>query len=937
MLLQSLKNTIKRCLSPNKISRKKLALADRANGYKQRPSFSDQLPWREYNPRSKVFLLEDGRSVGALFNITTISSEAKPEHYLSQLATQIQNVLGIIPHDKESPWIVQVYCQDEPTLAEDMALIKNYVKPELQDNIFTQRHLKIIDTHLKYVAKQDGIFTDHVVSGYPFRGRKRCIRLALYRKVPEQQTARTKRTAVEEVNNIAFRLQRKLKTAGIVANRCNAREFLEWMTRWFNPKPKQANGDTNVLLANNPYPGDDKLPFGYDFTEQCFYGVPESFEEGWLFDEQPHKVLTVQGLSNLPKIGHISAERDYGRGQCYALMDVMPVGSIFVMTVVIQHPDVTKAHLTRVRKSAIGLDAEVQHTRAAIDSAFDEIAMGNALYPTIINVYVKGENKDDLLQKESEVETLLSNSGLHTISYDHELMPVDAYLRYLPFCYDYKFDQKNTYRSRYLLASNIANLLPVYGRSRGTGHPGLYFLNRGGEGVTYDPYNKKDKQSNSHVILLGSTGTGKSNLMCYSMAHQLAMFNPRIVCIESGGSFDQFADYVKDNGKTVNRVTIKPESPISLNPFADGVRVLEQLDKLSQQQKVKITEQIDEDIKHGDAPLPEEESSGDEERDILGEMLLAAQLMITGGEEKEEVRFMRSDRMVLIDAIVEGAKLAKAEQRQMIADDVLYGLEKFTKTLDGERDQVQIQRCREMANGMRFFCSDPLTASFFNCPGKPWPVTDLTIVNLGLFSGDGYEAQRAMAVIGILNKILAMAEANRHLDRPIILYIDECHILLVYALIGAFLTRLAKMARKLGLWLWLATQNVSDFHKGTRRILSMSEHWIVLSVDDEEVAAIDDFRGLNKEEKQLLVSAQKSPGQYTEGVILGKRNRFLFRNVPPLEYLTLAMTEKDEQALFFRIMKQLKLKPHEKYKAALAYAQQLRDKNFQKQTESLSD
>ena len=40
----------------------------------------------------------------------------------------------------------------------------------------------------------------------------------------------------------------------------------------------------------------------------------------------------------------------------------------------------------------------------------------------------------------------------------------DAYLRYLPMCYDYQFDKRNSYRSRYMQLSDIAKLLPLYGR-----------------------------------------------------------------------------------------------------------------------------------------------------------------------------------------------------------------------------------------------------------------------------------------------------------------------------------------------------------------------------------------------------------------------------------------------------------------------------------------
>ncbi len=44
--------------------------------YERPPSFTDLLPWMEYDPDSRTFLLEDGISVGALFELTPAGTEA---------------------------------------------------------------------------------------------------------------------------------------------------------------------------------------------------------------------------------------------------------------------------------------------------------------------------------------------------------------------------------------------------------------------------------------------------------------------------------------------------------------------------------------------------------------------------------------------------------------------------------------------------------------------------------------------------------------------------------------------------------------------------------------------------------------------------------------------------------------------------------------------
>jgi hypothetical protein len=44
--------------------------------YDRPPSFTDLLPWMEYIPECKAFLLEDGVSLGALFEVTPVGCEA---------------------------------------------------------------------------------------------------------------------------------------------------------------------------------------------------------------------------------------------------------------------------------------------------------------------------------------------------------------------------------------------------------------------------------------------------------------------------------------------------------------------------------------------------------------------------------------------------------------------------------------------------------------------------------------------------------------------------------------------------------------------------------------------------------------------------------------------------------------------------------------------
>jgi len=463
-------------------------------------------------------------------------------------------------------------------------------------------------------------------------------------------------------------------------------------------------------------------------------------------------------------------------------------------------------------------------------------------------------------------------------------------------CYNFHFDQKHTYRSKYILLSEIAKLLPFYGRSRGTDHPGFIAFNRGGEPWFHDIY--KDKTRNAHFLLLGETGTGKSNLLNFLLAHHLALYQPRLFIIEAGGSFDLFGEYCKSLGLSLNKIKIDPTRPISLNPFAQGLKVLNQIEQLDEVAQARFKEKTSDNL----MSKIEEELPEDEGRDILGEMLIAALVMITGGEEKEEARIRRSDRMLVMDAIIDAAYCVKAKAAkinnanpQLIASDIVEALERIADKMDPARDQNKIRRAREMADGLRYFTKDPVSGKFFNTEGEPWGLADVTIIDMGKFAHEGYEAQRSVAFAGCVSKVLELAELNQASNRPIYFVGDENHLFTKIPLLAAMETRIAKMGRKLGLWLWLATQNLKDFSDEARKMLSLMEIWMCLALPPDEIDQIERFKPLTPEQRALFLSARKEKGKYTEGVLLSPKLQGLFRNIPPKLYLAMAATEQEEK------------------------------------------
>ena len=144
------------------------------------------------------------------------------------------------------------------------------------------------------------------------------------------------------------------------------------------------------------------------------------------------------------------------------------------------------------------------------------------------------QNQAGLAARVHQVHSLLLSNNIRPILERDDLVPLDSYIRNLPMAYDHAFDRQETRRSRLVFARHIANLLPLYGRSTGTGKPGMLFFNRGGEPVQFDPI--ADRKSNAHMLIWGPTGSGKSAMLVYDLLMVRAGHRPRVFIIEAGGT-----------------------------------------------------------------------------------------------------------------------------------------------------------------------------------------------------------------------------------------------------------------------------------------------------------------------------------------------------------------------------------------------------------------
>ncbi|EJY9800253.1 conjugative transfer ATPase [Escherichia albertii] len=850
--------------------------------YPNNVSFIDFLPWVEYLPESQSLLLDDGVSVGAVFEVVPVGTEGRTEERLDEIRDIVEDALQDSFDERDShPWIVQFFCQDETDVTEYIDKLRGYVKPWAQGTAFTNAYMNEMERHMRGIAVPKGLFIDKAVTGAPWRGQQRRTRMVIYRYV--NLAANEPYSPEEQLNQVCERLSSALAGAGIVTARQNGEQIHAWLLRWFNPEPDWVDKETLYRTAAHVDTRNGELPVLNDFSETLMFTPPRSDVENgvWWFDERPHKAVTIDRIRRAPSVGHLTGETRKGEN-INALMDLLPEGTVISLALVVQPQDVLEERFNHLAKNAIGENTESERVRADADMAKSYLGERHKMYRASMTFFLSGSSLKILNSRQRDLTAILLNAGLQPVKPEYDVAPLNGYLRALPMCFNPTLDKKNWY-TRLTFVQHMANMLPVFGRDTGTGHPGFTFFNRGGAPLTFDPLNSADRSKNAHLVLFGPTGSGKSATLNSLFAQLMAIHRPRLFIAEAGNSFGLFADYCAELELSVNKVSIKPGCGISLAPFADAYKLIEapvkNVDESELSERIEVDETDD-----GDA---------EEERDILGELEIVARLMVTGGEAKEEARLERADRGMMREAILAGARKAWNEDRQMITADLQDAFYAFAK--DESRPEVRRARAQNMGESLGVFMQGFL-GELFNRPGQNWPEADVTLIDLGTLAREGYEAPLAVAYTSLVNTINNIAERDQFLDREIVFPTDEAHMITTNPLLAPYVVKVVKMWRKLGAWLWLATQNLEDFPATAKKMLNMIEWWLCLVMPPEEVEEIARFKKLTAEQKAMLLSATKTPRCYTEGVVLATRIEALFRAVPPSLYLALGMTEKDEKA-----------------------------------------
>jgi conjugative transfer ATPase len=688
----------------------------------------------------------------------------------------------------------------------------------------------------------------------------------------------------------------QLEQAGVKVRRYTGSELYEWLLPWFSPRPEGFD-DAWDYLKVRPYPEDDSaIGVTGDLAEMVTLGDPQTQDDGsWLFTGVPHRLIPLQAIDTPPVTGVLTAEQETQAGKTASLWDRLPKESIFVSTIVILPQSTVKLHCDKIIKAAGQGSSEAILASNQANAAKDNIAAGNLLYPVFSGLYVKGNNANDLAANTRKSIQVLSAYNFNPIQPRFDPTAKDNYLRFLPMAYSYEYDKKagNSTLTRLTYISHLARMLPLYGRGYGTGKPGNLFFNRIGGPLMFDPI--LDKARVAHSLIFGPTGSGKSATIIYMVMHYMAMYMPRTFIIEKGDSFGLLGQYFESMGLSVNRVKFTPSTNISLPPYAKAFDALEQAEKNQEAMDRALLMSAD-DAFEGDHLVDDVD---DDMRDYLGEMELVTRMMITGADIKKEQAFEQPDKLVVRQAILEATRRQRdAAKAYVIPSNVVDAMRDIAGDQASEKRKEQIF---SMADSLQYW-TEGLHGKFFNRPGIAWPECDLTILDMGILTSDQYQDMLAVTMVSLINTITGIGEKYQYEGRQTNVWTDEGHAITTNPTLAKPFVFGAKTWRKLDIWLNQATQNLEDYPDESKKMLSLAEWWYCLNMDLKEIQDLSRFKRLSNEEKELIESARKEKGKYTEGVVLSDNVNSLFRVVMPALPLALAGTDSDEKSARREIM-----------------------------------
>jgi conjugal transfer ATP-binding protein TraC len=803
-------------------------------------SFTELLPYFSYE--NGFFVLKDG-SLGQVWEVSLIESETKSSVYLEQLAQMIEGIIIRLPEDLVSCQFILICDED---LNDRLQSYTDFSKAF--DNEIVREASKAKLEHLN--SGKAGFFEQHtgpysskrIRCLFTLRYFPSCVRITLSDKLQFYFTGKNSigekisdgfLVNCQSITRFSDVVEGVFKACEIKYNKLNEEQLHRLLYKLLNPK--RANALPMPVFRE-----------GESLTDQLLYNCPKASLEGFEFEGQLFRVVTLKELPLATETGMFTAE--LARGTRFSMLDLL---KDFIMVInfyipkqeeAIRRIKMQKAFAFMQRSTYFGdKSIEASEKKEELDSVIREtFSTGHKIIYPRIHFIISESSKDKCESSIANILNMLSRMGCEGLK--EEIIAGSLFLSCLPLCFDHSYE-RFIKRTRRMISSNLSDMLPLYGSVKGTFTPAQVYLNRRGELVSWDFF---DSNTNPHAIVIGASGAGKS-FFVNDFILQNARLDAHFFVLDKGDSYRKLCQIL--GGQYIR---FELNDPVTINPF----------------------------LKEPDA-------------EHLAFLVTVLSEMCSGGDERE--RLFREQEGVLQKAILAAYQERKNKDEEVVLSDVVDKLKSHACNRKlGLGESIGLK----LALKLTPFTREGSYGKFFDGKNQFKMDTKFTVFELGNLSA--HSDLQLVVLLNIMYFITNFVSSAEMKPKRKFLLIDEAWSLLRLKNTAEFITNSFKTYRKYHCSAVAITQEITDLVGGDCGIAIQANaaNKVFLKQEPNVVDSLKTFASLADEEIELLKSVETQKGKFSEALLISDTSRGVIRLVPdPFLYWVATSDAKDNEYL----------------------------------------
>ena len=807
--------------------------------FEEGKAFTDLLPY--FNYENNFFVLKDG-SLGQIWEISLLEAETKSSLYLEELSRMIEGIIIRLPEEKVSCQFILASDTDLDGRLQEYMDFSSISTNEIVNACIRSRleHVKsgkngFFDTHtgLFSVKRIRVFFTMRYFSPYLSANTKDKIRFYFTPKnIIREKISDSFTMNFQSISRFSDIVEGIFRSCDIKFSKVGEKTLFVLLYKIFNPR----RAKTLPLPAFRP---DEPM------TDQILYNYPKAKSEGFEFEGELFRIVTLKELPLSTETGMFSAELT--KGTRFSMLDLI---KDFLMVINFYIPNQEEA-ITRIkmqkafafmqRANMFGDKAiEAIEKKEELDSVIKEtFSLGHKIVYPRIHFIVSGSDPKESENSISNILNTLSRMGAEGLR--EEVIGASLFLSCLPLCFD-QYYETFIKRTKRMISSNLADMLPLYGSVKGTRTPAQIYLNRRGETVFWDFF---DSNTNPHAIVIGASGAGKS-FFINDFILQNARSDAYFFVLDKGDSYKKLCSIL---GGQYIRFDLN--NPVTINPF------LKEPD--SEHSSFLVT--------------------------VLSEMC-------SGGDERE--RLSREAVGVLEKAIALTYSKRKNKDEEVTLSDCIEKLNSHACNRSlGTGENLGIK----LALMLRRFSREGSYGRFFDGKNGFNLKSKFTVFELGSLSA--CEDLQLVVLLNIMYFITNFVSLPEMKPERKFLLIDEAWSLLKLKNTAEFITNSFKTYRKYHCSCVAITQEISDLINNPCGIAIQANaaNKVFLKQEPNIIDSLKAFASLTDSQIELLKSVETQKGKFSESLIISDSSSGVIRLVPDPFLYWLATSDAKENDL----------------------------------------